>query len=423
MKINRVYLENYRVHERFECEFVKGINLLLGLNGKGKSSILEAIGYALFDSDMRKKTQTDAIRYGSKKAKIHVEFTGIDGTDYIVEKDIPGVSKFYKKGDEPNPKISSENKIEEIKKLCGIKGDIKGIYDNIIIAKQNEFINVFKMSDTDREKIFNKVFNTEIYRKIYDGYGKTVLDNYNKLLREENVKLSTYSDMTGDPKVKKEELKEKLEDEIKKEVVIKKQLKEEKDLLDNISENIREYENIIKELKNKENNIKIFNENIEREMVNEKSWEDKILQSMKSREILKETEKEYSDYESLNALLKDLRDRRDEIESKKNIYLNQEKIQKSIDLRIKEMDGDKKEISKEIENQETQKKEFGSELSKKIKELETNTELSIEYKEKLELTEKLKSEIDNYEKCLKDWNEKILKAKSDRDNLNDNINK
>ena len=60
MKINRIYLENYRIHEKLEVEFDKGINLLLGENGKGKSSILEAIGYALFGSDLR-GTQKDAI--------------------------------------------------------------------------------------------------------------------------------------------------------------------------------------------------------------------------------------------------------------------------------------------------------------------------------------------------------------------------
>ena len=39
MKINRIYLENYRIHEKHDVEFDKGINLLLWENGKGKSSI------------------------------------------------------------------------------------------------------------------------------------------------------------------------------------------------------------------------------------------------------------------------------------------------------------------------------------------------------------------------------------------------
>ena len=45
MKINRIYLENYRIHEKLEVEFDKGINLLLGENGKGE--ILNIRGYWL----------------------------------------------------------------------------------------------------------------------------------------------------------------------------------------------------------------------------------------------------------------------------------------------------------------------------------------------------------------------------------------
>ena len=49
MKINRIHLENYRIHDKLDVEFDSGINLLLGENGKGKSSILEAIGIPLND--------------------------------------------------------------------------------------------------------------------------------------------------------------------------------------------------------------------------------------------------------------------------------------------------------------------------------------------------------------------------------------
>ena len=39
MQINRVQLENYRIHKNFEIDFDKGLNLILGKNGSGKSSI------------------------------------------------------------------------------------------------------------------------------------------------------------------------------------------------------------------------------------------------------------------------------------------------------------------------------------------------------------------------------------------------
>ena len=49
MFIKKVHLENYRSHSNTTVEFSKGVNLILGMNGKGKSSILEAISMTLFN--------------------------------------------------------------------------------------------------------------------------------------------------------------------------------------------------------------------------------------------------------------------------------------------------------------------------------------------------------------------------------------
>ncbi|NJE31467.1 DNA double-strand break repair ATPase Rad50 [Thermococcus sp. 18S1] len=48
MRIRRIKIRNFRAHERSEIEFSDGINLLIGQNGAGKSSILEAIFAALY---------------------------------------------------------------------------------------------------------------------------------------------------------------------------------------------------------------------------------------------------------------------------------------------------------------------------------------------------------------------------------------
>lgn len=48
--------------------------------------------------------------------------------------------------------------------LCGIKVGFEKIYENIVIAKQNEFINVFKESPSEREKYLIK-FLILIYTK------------------------------------------------------------------------------------------------------------------------------------------------------------------------------------------------------------------------------------------------------------------
>ncbi|MBM7072432.1 AAA family ATPase [Shewanella sp. 202IG2-18] len=46
MKLKKLTLENFRGFKQFECEFQEGINVLVGLNGQGKSSVLDAIAIA-----------------------------------------------------------------------------------------------------------------------------------------------------------------------------------------------------------------------------------------------------------------------------------------------------------------------------------------------------------------------------------------
>ncbi|MFC2507853.1 MAG: AAA family ATPase [Bacteroides sp.] len=45
--MKRLILENFRCFERFEIEFKPGINLLVGDNASGKTSLLKACKYAL----------------------------------------------------------------------------------------------------------------------------------------------------------------------------------------------------------------------------------------------------------------------------------------------------------------------------------------------------------------------------------------
>jgi len=58
MIIKRVQLENYRSHSNTTVEFTKGVNLILGKNGRGKTSILEAISSVMFNTKDRSGKET-----------------------------------------------------------------------------------------------------------------------------------------------------------------------------------------------------------------------------------------------------------------------------------------------------------------------------------------------------------------------------
>lgn len=82
MKIRKIRLQNIKSYVDQEITFNEGVNFISGINGAGKSTIIEAIGFALFDH--HPGTIGEFLRYGTKTGTITVEFCGIDEREYRV---------------------------------------------------------------------------------------------------------------------------------------------------------------------------------------------------------------------------------------------------------------------------------------------------------------------------------------------------
>ncbi|HSM81887.1 MAG TPA: SMC family ATPase [Nodosilinea sp.] len=86
MQILSVALQNFKTHRDRYFEFQPGTNAICGENGAGKTSILEAIAWVLFNyqGDYAKE---DLIRNGSGSAQVTVAFTSnYDGRTYQVQR-------------------------------------------------------------------------------------------------------------------------------------------------------------------------------------------------------------------------------------------------------------------------------------------------------------------------------------------------
>ncbi|MCA1626430.1 MAG: SMC family ATPase, partial [Acidobacteria bacterium] len=86
MHITRVELENIKSYERGEFNFQPGTTAIVGRNGAGKTTILEAVAWALFDS--LDYSKDDFLRRGAKKGWVRVTFVSdLDGRQYTVYRD------------------------------------------------------------------------------------------------------------------------------------------------------------------------------------------------------------------------------------------------------------------------------------------------------------------------------------------------
>src|SRR3954469_25738529 len=93
MLILTVDLENVKSYEKAQVSFSPGVNAIVGHNGAGKSTILEAIGFTLFDA--LDYNQNEFIRGGAKSARARVSFvSNADERVYDIERRI-GSGAYY----------------------------------------------------------------------------------------------------------------------------------------------------------------------------------------------------------------------------------------------------------------------------------------------------------------------------------------
>ncbi|PHI12354.1 SMC family ATPase [Fusobacterium polymorphum] len=389
MIIKKVQLENYRSHSNTTIEFTKGVNLILGKNGRGKTSILEAISTVMFNTKDRtgKETGKSYIKFGEKSSKVDIDFIANDGREYNLK------TEFFKtkpKKQTLKDMIGSEydgDIQEKLEELCGIKKGFEETYENIVIAKQNEFINIFKDSGTTREKTFNKIFNTQIYKEMYDSFLKEAIDKYKEKVKDLDKEITFLKENMEDNEqitnfLKEEkELEKNLQDIFKNINVVSKNLENE----------IKDYEtteielnNLIKNIKDEENKIKKYLNILKENII-------KAKQAKKSKIIVKETEKSYLEYLEIENRLKDLRKNLDNLLEEQKLNIQYQNNIEKLELSNKNLKVDISNLEENISKNSEKKENLENEISKlKIK--EENLDLKLKkYIDLLDELEKLEN--------------------------------
>lgn len=453
MKINKVYLENYRTHDKKEITFSNGINLLLGKNGAGKSSILEAIGHTLFSSKLRDNSAKNCIKYGRDKAIIEIEFEGNDEIEYVIKKTIKiagnDTYSFYEKNN-PEKSVGTRKEIDEqIYKICGLSKQSNNIYDNIVSIKQNSFVDIFLLKPSDREKMFNEIFNTDIYREMFDKYLKDIKDTYDrekydveiklKLLNENNIDINKVRlDMKNEKDANNSLLIRKNE-YYEKENILKLQEKELLDLehkLKLIESEIESSENFIINIDNQIESQKKELENIEKAKILLKENEEFYNKYNKNKEELNALEEMLKNYDEGKSWCEKKEKEKNELEKEiieKNGELENNKIkQENLNNIIKELNEELAKIEKELSKKQTQEKEILKNIESKEKEINQIKILYNEYEKLLQkklFLEKELEEIKNkysiekkniIEENLSEYKiekEKLLKLKNEKKEL------
>ncbi len=168
--IESVRLRDFKSHEDTVVRFRAGANALLGQNGAGKTSVLQAIGYCLFDAGPKRGTEWH--RKGTKSGRATVTFLALDGTRHAVERRLGGSSGIkLLAGDGTLLATQKDEVYKQVRGLLGLEPteDLAKLWNELVGVPQGQLTSAFGATATPRRAIFDAVLRVEEYKTAADG--------------------------------------------------------------------------------------------------------------------------------------------------------------------------------------------------------------------------------------------------------------
>jgi exonuclease SbcC len=85
VRFERLRLDNFKCYESVDVRLDRGVTVIHGLNGSGKSSLLEACFFALYGTKALDSRLDEIVTIGTEQASVELWFTH-GGTDYHIER-------------------------------------------------------------------------------------------------------------------------------------------------------------------------------------------------------------------------------------------------------------------------------------------------------------------------------------------------
>ncbi len=155
--IKSVELRNWKTHKSSTIEFRKGVNVILGVMGAGKSSVLDAISYALFgsfpDLSSKRVSLSNLITsrpIGETNAEVILKLE-LDGSEYTVSRRISANSSSMATlmKDGKHLQTQPERVTESIQELLKVDYDT---FSRAIYSQQNRLDYFLELTKAERKK-------------------------------------------------------------------------------------------------------------------------------------------------------------------------------------------------------------------------------------------------------------------------------
>ena len=176
MIFKKLELINFKSHVNTVLDFNNGISLIIGENGAGKSSVFEAITFALFKESHINNIDLVRTNKGlADRIKMEVKLTfNIDGTDYRVERIViknnnkaSSDARLFKVASSRDETITmgTRNVDNEIKELLNMDSKT---FLNAIHIRQGEISGLIDEKPAERKKLIGRLLRIDDLEKAYD---------------------------------------------------------------------------------------------------------------------------------------------------------------------------------------------------------------------------------------------------------------
>lgn len=265
MIFTKLTLKNFKSYDHEVIRFGDGITVIVGENGAGKSTILEAISFALFKQHTAKKID-DLVRNGSdENMYVDLEFIS-NGKEYKIhrEKTKSGLkSTFLKKTTSKGqfiPSCAGDREVaDEIQSILDIDSDL---FLNAIYIRQGEIAELVDKTSSEKKRLIGKLLGLDSLEKAWKNL-QPIISDYEKTQSELKGKLFSSDELKEEYNHKKallDSLKEKglaLEKQIEevKEMraekhIEKTNMEREKEIFDNFTSNLDSEKKRLESLEN-----------------------------------------------------------------------------------------------------------------------------------------------------------------------------
>ena len=398
MIFKKLKLTNFKSHQSTIIGFDKGISVIVGENGAGKSTILEAISFALFKQHTAKKID-DLVRNNADNMAVELEFTS-NGKDYKIvrEKKSNLKSSIYTKTSNEGGFVhicTGDREVnDEIRQILDIDSDL---FLNAIYIRQGEIADLVDKTPAEKKLLIAKLLGIDSLEKSWKNL-LPFINDYENRLSELKGKLYNSKELKDEYDTKKNEL-----DDLKvKGHELESQLNDVTSSLQEISESKRDMERE-KQIHDKQlTNLEIEEANFS-----------KLEESKRS--IQEELDKIREDEERISRLEKYV--------SKLDVYLD---FEKSV-VGIQNLKKEEKQITEKLESIANQKVIVADKKSDYNKFLASDEEISkldnrkVKYEKELATMAKLEQDKKDLLKSIEDERNNIRDFFSKaKDKLDDN---